>query len=168
MEERHKAILRRNRINLVRMLDPADLDGCLLEKGIFTKDMIDEILVRLLWSSRHWVFCLCVLRGWGLNGQINYHTCYHVFSQRTGTRRDQARKLVQNLETRGSRAFPLFLEILQEKGQQRLSELLRNGAPPVHLQPLTPTTQFVRPVVQPLPICEYNGTFPDSKCQNRL
>lgn len=48
MEERHKAILRRNRINLVRMLDPADLDGCLLEKGIFTKDMIDEILVGLL------------------------------------------------------------------------------------------------------------------------
>lgn len=46
MEERHKNILRRNRTNLVRDLDPLNLYDGLLEKGVFTQDMIDEIKVR--------------------------------------------------------------------------------------------------------------------------
>ncbi|XP_005730780.1 caspase-9 isoform X1 [Pundamilia nyererei] len=108
MDEIHKKILQRNRSNLVKDLDPSKLYDGLLEKGIFTQDMIDEI-------------------------------------QSAGTRRNQARQLVQDLETRGSRAFPLFLQCLQETGQESLAELLQNGAP------ATPT-QVVRPEIQPLPI----------------
>lgn len=67
----------------------------------------------------------------------------------SGTRRDQARQLVRDLETRGSRAFPVFLECLRETGQHSLAELLHNGAPTVQLQPATPT-QLVRPVVRPV------------------
>ncbi|CAK6954982.1 caspase-9 [Scomber scombrus] len=115
MEEIHKKLLQRNRTNLVKDLDPSKLYDGLLEKGVFTQDMVDEI-------------------------------------KSSGTRRDQARQLVRDLETRGSRAFPLFLECLQETGQHSLAGLLLNAAPPaVQLQPSTPT-QAVRPVVQPLPV----------------
>lgn len=76
-----------------------------------------------------------------------------VASQCSGTRRDQARQLVVDLETRGSRAFPLFLDSLRETGQQDLVELLQNGAPAVHIQPATPD-KVVRPVLQPLPVCK--------------
>ncbi|XP_071377930.1 caspase-9 [Centroberyx affinis] len=69
----------------------------------------------------------------------------------SGTRRDQARQLVRDLETRGSRAFPLFLQCLQETGQSSLAELLQNGAPPIQPRPPSPI-QAVRPVVQPLPV----------------
>ncbi|XP_014002305.1 caspase-9 isoform X2 [Salmo salar] len=43
MEERHKRILQRNRVNLVRDLNPSDMYHGLLSEGIFTQDMIDEI-----------------------------------------------------------------------------------------------------------------------------
>ncbi|XP_073326289.1 caspase-9 [Pagrus major] len=114
MEERHRKILQRNRSNLVEGLDPTNLYDGLIEKRVFTQDMIDEI-------------------------------------KSSGTRREQARKLVVDLETRGSRAFPLFLQCLQETGQHSLAELLQNGAPTVQLQPATPT-QADRPVLQPLPV----------------
>lgn len=114
MEEKHKKILQRNRTNLVRDLDPSKLYDGLLENGVFTHDMIDEI-------------------------------------KSSGTRRDQARQLVRDLETRGSRAFPLFLQCLQETGQHSLAELLQNEAPTTQLQPAAPT-QVLRPVVQPLPV----------------
>ncbi|KAM8755457.1 caspase-9 [Acanthopagrus schlegelii] len=114
MEERHRKILQRNRSSLVKDLDPSALYDGLIEKGVFTQDMVDEI-----------------------------KSC--------ATRREQARKLVVDLETRGSRAFPLFLQCLQETEQHSLAELLRNGAPAVQLQPATPT-QAVRPVLQPLPV----------------
>nr|WLF82650.1 caspase-9 [Tor putitora] len=56
------------------------------------------------------------------------------------TRRDRARQLVINLETRGSQAFPVFLECLRETGQHDLAELLQCGdgarlPPPVPIQP---------------------------------
>ncbi|XP_045898380.1 caspase-9 [Micropterus dolomieu] len=114
MEEIHRKILQRNRTNLVRDLDPLNLYDGLLEKEIFTQDMIDDI-------------------------------------RSSGTRRDQARQLVRDLETRGSRAFPLFLECLRETGQHSLAELLQNGAPAVQPQPAAPT-QIVHTVVLPLPI----------------
>ncbi|XP_044066915.1 caspase-9 [Siniperca chuatsi] len=114
MEERHKKILQRNRTSLVRDLEPSNIYDGLLEKGVFTQDMIDEI-------------------------------------KSSGTRRDQARQLVRDLETRGSRAFLLFLECLQETGQHSLAELLQSGAPTIQLQPATPI-QVVRPVVLPLPV----------------
>ncbi|XP_029995818.1 caspase-9 [Sphaeramia orbicularis] len=114
MDERHKKILQRNRSNLVKGLDPSNLYDSLLEKGVFTEDMIDEI-------------------------------------KSSGTRRDQARQLVRDLETRGSRAFPIFLECLQETGQHSLAELLQDGAPSVHIRPSAPP-QVVRPPVKPLPV----------------
>uniref|UniRef100_A0A672YXK8 Caspase-9 n=1 Tax=Sphaeramia orbicularis TaxID=375764 RepID=A0A672YXK8_9TELE len=116
MDERHKKILQRNRSNLVKGLDPSNLYDSLLEKGVFTEDMIDEI-------------------------------------KSSGTRRDQARQLVRDLETRGSRAFPIFLECLQETGQHSLAELLQDGAPSVHIRPSAPP-QVVRPPVKPLPVGE--------------
>lgn len=51
MEERHKRILQRNRTNLVTDLDPSNLYDGLLQKGVFTQDMIDEIKVGQLGSS---------------------------------------------------------------------------------------------------------------------
>ncbi|XP_018424267.1 PREDICTED: caspase-9 [Nanorana parkeri] len=47
--------------------------------------------------------------------------------QRAGTRRDQARQLLVELETRGSQAFPLFLLCLQETGQHSLADALMEG-----------------------------------------
>lgn len=56
------------------------------------------------------------------------------------TRRDKARQLVIDLETRGSQAFPAFLECLRETDQHDLAELLQCGGsarlpPPVPIQP---------------------------------
>lgn len=51
MEERHKKVLQRNRINLVKDMDPADVFDLLIEKGVFTSDMIDEIKVAQLCGS---------------------------------------------------------------------------------------------------------------------
>ncbi|XP_048872631.1 caspase-9-like [Brienomyrus brachyistius] len=47
--------------------------------------------------------------------------------QCAGTRREQARKLLIDLETRGKRAFPAFLECLREAGQEDLAIILQNG-----------------------------------------
>lgn len=46
MEDRHKQILRRNRVALVGRLKPSDVYDVLIEKRIFSQDMIDEIKVR--------------------------------------------------------------------------------------------------------------------------
>lgn len=51
MEARHKQILQRNRVCLVTDLKPSDLYDGLLEKGVFSQDMIDEIKVRRLRGS---------------------------------------------------------------------------------------------------------------------
>lgn len=153
MEEIHKKLLQRNRTNLVKDLDPSKLYDGLLEKGVFTQDMIDEIKVGRLCT---WYFTMSrfmFVVGWFERSEQHLMWRY-VFCQSSGTRRDQARQLVRDLETRGSRAFPLFLECLQETGQHSLAELLLNAAPPaVQIQPSTPT-QPVRPVVHPLPICK--------------
>ncbi|XP_033825393.1 caspase-9-like [Periophthalmus magnuspinnatus] len=113
MDERHKKILQRNRTHLVKELDPSSLYDLLLEKGVFTQDMIDEI-------------------------------------KSAGTRRDQARQLARDIETRGSRAFSLFVESLEETGQMQLVQALKEGSPLGTLQPSAPPVH--RPTPQPLPI----------------
>ncbi|MEE6482126.1 hypothetical protein FKM82_013159 [Ascaphus truei] len=85
MEEKHRRILKLNRVQLVKTMQVADLWDPLIEKGVFSSDMIEEI-------------------------------------QSAGTRRDQARKLVTDLETRGSQAFLLFLACLQDTGQDELAD----------------------------------------------
>ena len=45
MDPKHRSVLQRNRVTLVVDLKPSELYDGLLEKGIFTQDMIDEIKV---------------------------------------------------------------------------------------------------------------------------
>ena len=47
MDPKHRSVLQRNRVTLVVDLKPSELYDGLLEKGIFTQDMIDEIKVEL-------------------------------------------------------------------------------------------------------------------------
>uniref|UniRef100_A0A670ZIG6 Caspase 9 n=1 Tax=Pseudonaja textilis TaxID=8673 RepID=A0A670ZIG6_PSETE len=47
--------------------------------------------------------------------------------QAAGTRRDQARQLLSDLETRGRRAMGDFVLCLRESGQEALAELLSDG-----------------------------------------
>ena len=45
MDPKHRSVLQRYRVALVTDLKPSELYDGLLEKGIFTQDMIDEIKV---------------------------------------------------------------------------------------------------------------------------
>uniref|UniRef100_A0A8D0BUE6 Caspase-9 n=1 Tax=Salvator merianae TaxID=96440 RepID=A0A8D0BUE6_SALMN len=61
--------------------------------------------------------------------------------QTAGSRRDQARQLVTDLQTRGSQAFPAFVSCLQETGQNELADLLSQGCdrtrpPPAAIKPV--------------------------------
>ncbi|XP_061458045.1 caspase-9 isoform X1 [Rhineura floridana] len=55
--------------------------------------------------------------------------------QGAGTRRDQARQLVTDLQTRGRSAFPAFIWCLQETGQNDLAALLSSGCDQPQLRP---------------------------------
>ncbi|XP_077787547.1 caspase-9 isoform X2 [Podarcis muralis] len=55
--------------------------------------------------------------------------------QKAGTRRDQARQLVIDLQTRGKRALPAFIWCLQETGQNDLAALLSAGGDQPQLHP---------------------------------
>uniref|UniRef100_A0A8C9EIV8 Caspase 9 n=1 Tax=Pavo cristatus TaxID=9049 RepID=A0A8C9EIV8_PAVCR len=61
--------------------------------------------------------------------------------QSAGTRREQARQLVIDLESRGKQAFPIFLSILRDTGHGDLADMLDEGcgspmSPPVDLRPV--------------------------------
>lgn len=45
----------------------------------------------------------------------------------SGSRRDQARQLVTDLETRGRQALPLFISCLEDTGQSALASFLQSG-----------------------------------------
>ncbi|XP_072306302.1 caspase-9 [Eucyclogobius newberryi] len=114
MDEKHKKILQRNRTSLVKELDPTSLCDLLLEKGVFSQDMIDEI-------------------------------------KSAGTRRDQARQLARDIETRGSRAFSLFVESLEETGQIRLVRALKEDTSEGPVQPEAPPEPRTTPEDLPVP-----------------
>uniref|UniRef100_A0A3P9HY73 Caspase-9 n=1 Tax=Oryzias latipes TaxID=8090 RepID=A0A3P9HY73_ORYLA len=114
MEEKHRRILRRNRVHLVKELDLSDLCDVLLRKDVFTQSMINDI-------------------------------------KNCETKRDQARKLVKDLESRGEDAFSAFLEGLRVTGQQNLLELLQKSAPRVHFHP-GKSTEAGYPLIQPHPV----------------
>ncbi|XP_064353157.1 caspase-9 isoform X2 [Dromaius novaehollandiae] len=64
--------------------------------------------------------------------------------QSAGSRREQARQLVTDLETRGKQAFPIFVSILRDTGQGDLADLLSQACelPPVQpadVMPLEPS-----------------------------
>ncbi|XP_064423931.1 caspase-9 [Latimeria chalumnae] len=73
-----------------------------------------------------------------------------------GPRRDQARQLVTDLQTRGSQAFSIFLECLKETEQRNLADLLREG---LHFQPAGPIN------IKPIKIPQIINKHPD---QGRL
>uniref|UniRef100_A0A8C8VLL9 Caspase-9 n=1 Tax=Pelusios castaneus TaxID=367368 RepID=A0A8C8VLL9_9SAUR len=56
--------------------------------------------------------------------------------QRAGTRRDQARQLITDLQTRGRQAFPAFISSLRETNQNDLADLLSEGCKFPQLRPL--------------------------------
>ncbi|XP_057553097.1 caspase-9 isoform X2 [Hippopotamus amphibius kiboko] len=65
----------------------------------------------------------------------------------SGSRRDQARQLITDLETRGSQALPLFISCLEDTGQDTLAALLRTSrqAAKQDLEPIIPLD--LKPVV---------------------
>ncbi|XP_069466560.1 caspase-9 isoform X2 [Ambystoma mexicanum] len=104
MDDLQRRLLQRNRVRLVTELQVSELWDPLLQKGLFSQDMIEDI-------------------------------------RRAGTRRDQARQLVIDLQTRGSLAFPLFIECLEETGQTSIAAFLREGyrkqkLDPIHINPV--------------------------------
>ena len=162
MDPKHRSVLQRNRVTLVVDLKPSELYDGLLEKGIFTQDMIDEIKV----DFQHFYQDMTTSCSWssiwhrcskGTRFLVLISLCSELKSvslQNSGTRRDQARQLLCDLEKRGSQAFPCFIQCLRDAGQLPLAELLLGGEAPV--QPLVPTAlEDIRPVLQPLPVCMY-------------
>uniref|UniRef100_A0A8C2SLB6 Caspase 9 n=1 Tax=Coturnix japonica TaxID=93934 RepID=A0A8C2SLB6_COTJA len=76
--------------------------------------------------------------------------------QSAGTRREQARQLVIDLESRGKQAFPIFLSILRDTGHGDLADMLDEGcgspmSPPVDLRPVQLELPGERP---PLVACQ--------------
>ncbi|NWT46448.1 CASP9 protein, partial [Chroicocephalus maculipennis] len=63
--------------------------------------------------------------------------------QSTGSRGDQARQLVIDLETRGKQAFPVFLSILRDTGQGDLADMLIKEC---ECPPVSPQLVDLRPV----------------------
>ncbi|XP_066493513.1 caspase-9 [Tiliqua scincoides] len=110
MEEEQRRVLQRNRLRLVQEMRVEPLWDLLVQQGIFSQDMTEEI-------------------------------------QRAGTRRDQARQLVTDLQTRGKRAFPAFIWCLQETGQNDLAALLHGGCdqPQLHPADIRPVEVHVHP-----------------------
>ncbi|KAJ6656752.1 hypothetical protein lerEdw1_003083 [Lerista edwardsae] len=124
MEEEQRRVLRRNRLRLVQEMRVEPLWDLLVQQGIFTQDMIEEI-------------------------------------QRAGTRRDQARELVRDLQTRGKQAFSTFIWCLQETGQNDLAALLCGGCDQSQPQPadIRPVEFHVHPGLRnPSPV--ENEKFP--------
>ncbi|KFQ28389.1 Caspase-9, partial [Mesitornis unicolor] len=73
--------------------------------------------------------------------------------QSAGSRGDQARQLVIDLETRGKRAFPLFLSILRDTGQGDLADMLSQEC---ECPPAPPQLADLRPVELDLRREKYN------------
>ncbi|KAM5131914.1 caspase-9 [Mantella aurantiaca] len=127
MDDKERRALRSHRSLLVTSLQLGEICDLLVERGVFSNDMIEEI-------------------------------------QRSGTRRDQARQLLVELETRGSQAFPLFVLCLQESGQHSLADALQEDGggrvitpaivspTPISLLPAARPQPSVNPVVKPKPL----------------
>ncbi|XP_031790537.1 caspase-9 isoform X2 [Piliocolobus tephrosceles] len=63
----------------------------------------------------------------------------------SGSRRDQARQLITDLETRGSQALPLFISCLEDTGQDMMASFLRTNRQAGKLS--KPTLENLTPVV---------------------
>ncbi|XP_014639374.1 PREDICTED: caspase-9 isoform X2 [Ceratotherium simum simum] len=65
----------------------------------------------------------------------------------SGSRRDQARQLIIDLETRGSQALPLFISCLEDTGQDTLASFLRTSSHAAKWNPEAVRTLNLMPVV---------------------
>ncbi|XP_026965897.1 caspase-9 isoform X2 [Sagmatias obliquidens] len=112
MEEADRRLLRQSRLRLVGELQVAALWDALLNRELFTPDMIEDI-------------------------------------QRagSGSRRDQARQLITDLETRGSQALPLFISCLEDTGQETLASFLRTSRQAAKQDPEAIRPLNLKPVV---------------------
>ncbi|XP_013362877.1 PREDICTED: caspase-9 [Chinchilla lanigera] len=117
MDQEDRELLRRCRLRLVGDLQVAPLWDALLNRELFTPDMIEDI-------------------------------------QRagSGSRRDQARQLITDLETRGRQALPLFISCLKDTGQDTLASLLCASRQairrdPEAIRPLDPEPAVMEPMV---------------------
>ncbi|XP_041062029.1 caspase-9 isoform X2 [Carcharodon carcharias] len=96
----------------------------------------------------------------------------------SGTRRDQARQLVIDLQTRGTGAFPAFLESLQATGQHELLDLLQEELPiqdrpftsvkPVEPQQGCQSVQQEIPTSRPIQCSDTDLVFPRTPTPRRL
>lgn len=70
----------------------------------------------------------------------------------SGSRRDQARQLVTDLETRGRQALPLFISCLEDTGQDTLASFLRTSrqAAKQDPEPVKPLHHLVPVVLGPM------------------
>ncbi|XP_067577418.1 caspase-9 isoform X4 [Pseudorca crassidens] len=112
MDEADRRLLRQSRLRLVGELQVAALWDALLNRELFTPDMIEDI-------------------------------------QRagSGSRRDQARQLITDLETRGSQALPLFISCLEDTGQETLASFLRTSRQAAKQDPEAIRPLNLKPVV---------------------
>ncbi|XP_036681568.1 caspase-9 isoform X6 [Balaenoptera musculus] len=112
MDEADRRLLRRCRVRLVGELQVAALWDALLNRELFTPDMIEDIQ-----------------------------------QAGSGSRRDQARQLILDLETRGSQALPLFISCLEDTGQDTLASLLRTSRQAAKQDPEAIRPLDLKPVV---------------------
>ncbi|NXI37301.1 CASP9 protein, partial [Galbula dea] len=79
--------------------------------------------------------------------------------QSAGSRGDQARELITDLETRGKQAFPLFLSILRDTGQADLADMLLGQCESLQAPP---QLLDLRPVELNLPGGKQNQKVPNT------
>ncbi|KAF3820294.1 hypothetical protein GH733_015803 [Mirounga leonina] len=125
MDEADRQLLRRCRVRLVRELQVASLWDVLLSRQLFTPAMIEDIQVRPSWGQR---------------GRAERHAG-------SGSRSDQVRQLVIDLETRGSQALPLFISCLEDTDQDVLASFLRMSRQEEKQNPEAVRPLNLRPVV---------------------
>ncbi|XP_072831437.1 caspase-9 isoform X4 [Vicugna pacos] len=75
------------------------------------------------------------------------HSTHALSRAGSGSRRDQARQLITDLETRGSQALSLFISCLEDTGQNTLASLLRTSSQAARQHPEAIRPLDLKPVV---------------------
>nr|XP_025867745.1 caspase-9 isoform X3 [Vulpes vulpes] len=162
MDEADRRVLRRCRVRLVRELQVAALWDALLSRELFTAAMVEDLQAWRGGSRRHLPPAGAGLCLWlsgrprpGPRGLLADPTSLCFITQElglnlhagSGSRSDQARQLVIDLETRGSQALPLFITCLEDTGQDALASCLRMSRQAVKQNPEATRPLDLMPVV---------------------
>ncbi|XP_054857996.1 caspase-9 isoform X2 [Eublepharis macularius] len=145
MEEAQRQVLQRSRVRLVKELQVEPLWDLLVHRGIFTQDMVEEI--QRCSPQRKDTQNIDSRRSIMVDSPIDAPEAIS-YLQRAGTRRDQARQLITDLQTRGKEALPTFIWCLRETGQNDLAALLGEGCSQPQLRPVN---------IEPIVIHSYAG-----------